>query len=306
MTAKTLTLFCYGQPKLIVKRITFLVTLFCLLLVVSVNKTLAQSEMVCGTLPSSNEVENLNLQGRSVGPIAGWNSFLLPCKKATIRLAFHLIKDGDGTGGFSNTNIYNNILTTLNNQFNQHNIFFVLNNPANPIEIIHSYSLYALSSPGIGNSDGKFSILNENSNTNVIDIYLLANGKFPVHYAADIGATSIVYIGDPNTTLLPENIIVHEMGHCLGLYHTFQGTACNAQSSPNQIEYGGMVENPPGSGNMEYAGNGEIAGDYVWDTWPDPTDGYIGSNVDADCRDISTIPASIFTPCMMNNTYDAI
>lgn len=124
MTAKTLTLFCYGQPKLIVKRITFLVTLFCLLLVVSVNKTLAQSEMVCGTLPSSNEVENLNLQGRSVGPIAGWNSFLLPCKKATIRLAFHLIKDGDGTGGFSNTNIYNNILTTLNNQFN-HTISFL-------------------------------------------------------------------------------------------------------------------------------------------------------------------------------------
>ncbi len=108
-------------------------------------------------------------------------------------------------------------------------------------------------------------------------------------FAADIGATSMVMTGAPGATGISTQNIAHEMGHCLGLYHTFHRTACDIYYKLNFVdnradgensafcEFGGLT-NP--ADPSSYCGNGWWAGDYVEDTWPDPSVGISYSVVD--------------------------
>ncbi|MBX2931484.1 MAG: T9SS type A sorting domain-containing protein [Chitinophagaceae bacterium] len=274
-------------------------------------KVQAQTNVSCGTRPNTQPA-NPPVAARVSGPAANWSVHPL-CKKATIQLAFHLVRNSKGGQGFSQlasdgiTPVQNTILNILNTEFNQHGINFILKPSAPSLDIIDSDNYYNTSSTdiattyGSGGNNGKFDNFSPNANEDAIDIYLLGNGLGSFHFAADIGATAIIYIGSPGQavdTSITDRTIIHEMGHCLGLHHTFWGTACNTTIN------GMFIENrPPGAlcevGGIDstgkYKGNGHEAGDYVWDTWADPLYYQFQSLAsDTNCRIIATFYHDFF------------
>lgn len=131
---------------------------------------------------------------------------------------------------------------------------------------------------GDGDGDGKFDNYHPNSSTDAIDIYLLGNDSWyqtVSGVAATTGATSIIYTGESGSILVGERTICHEMGHCLGMEHTFYQTACGYSSGTAYSEHGGMT-------STGYIGNGDWGGDFVKDTWPDPT--IFEATSDGNCR----------------------
>lgn len=219
-----------------------------------------------------------NAQRPSTGSMYSWANPLQPCKKATLRVFIHNITNNDGTlGNLSPINtISSTIMAELNSRFNPLNIYFEKKGD----EQISSTAIYnnftfIESLGGDFNADGKFDYFNLNAQDDAIDIYILQNtptvpviGQTTVDgIAAEIGSTSLVVFGQTNTPLNLKTL-VHEMGHCLGLYHTFHG-ACGTGEP----------------GNDEDEKNPFFTGDYVDDTPPDPTHDF--NQVDANCNNVS-------------------
>ncbi|MGE0020104.1 MAG: M43 family zinc metalloprotease [Draconibacterium sp.] len=109
--------------------------------------------------------------------------------------------------------------------------------------------------------------------------------------ADDIPSTALIVHGDYyNTTTLP-----HEMGHCLGLYHTHHGTV---------NEGGGDINQCP---ELVDGSNSIVCGDYVQDTPADPNQwsssscAYTGTGTDANGEqyspDASNLMSYAYNPC---------
>ena len=152
-----------------------------------------------------------------------------------IRIYMHVIRRGDGTGGYTNQEV-ENAVNILREDFKDHNIFFVWdacgidNIPNDEIYYNGVFSFMAGPDPFLT------SITSINSHGNGIDIYLLP----PQHparagKASGIPGKAIVIGGswvNPQVPLIPSHVLSHEMGHCLGLYHTFNnsgGTDCGIE-----------------------------------------------------------------------------
>ena len=94
--------------------------------------------------------------------------------------------------------------------------------------------------------------------------FLLENDDWNMGKASGIPGTSVVIGGMYNTTpMVTSNVLVHEVGHLLNLFHTFHGcegggTDCSGNPVPSEC-----LENPNGS-------NGITCGDFVADTPADP------------------------------------
>ncbi len=261
-----------------------------------------QSPFDCGT---KNAIK-LDSTGKSVivskvyGDIRDINNFPVRrfCKNAKIQVVFHVILDDNGNGGFNtSTTIHTDILQILNQNFSSHNITFQLKPQNQNIDYISNNNFFNLvdhcnplappscvALSGDGNDDGKFDNLTINSSMDAIDIYLLGNGNFGsiLGVAANVGATSIVFVGSTSATIadISMHTICHEMGHCLGLQHTFYHTNCDEQSPGIGIalsEGGGMVLGV-------YQSNGYQAGDFVFDTYADPSK-YPPAVISSDCHE---------------------
>ncbi|MEL6987752.1 MAG: M43 family zinc metalloprotease, partial [Bacteroidota bacterium] len=164
----------------------------------------------------------------------------------TIKIYVHLVVEDDGTGGPTETELLEEI-EDLVDYYDQHDICFVLMG----YDYIRD-SDYA-SDPSFSGTDANNLIADYPPQADVIDIYILPDYTFyrgnafaiPNHYL-------LIYAGRFNTCHL-----AHEVGHCLGLYHTHQGnaTADNANCSST--------------------------GDVVCDTPADPQ--LSGSNVNGSC-----------------------
>lgn len=241
-----------------------------LLLISLLFTTIAFSQVkYCGTNYKTDttlyKFRQFNAQRPSTGSAFSWADPNHPCKKATIKIFVHNIKNDNGSLG-NQTNISSlstSILSNLNAAFNVHQIYFELkgSDEINSSLVYNGFTFLDDFRQDV-DGDGKFDNFSPNVNNDAIDIYILQNwptgsigAKTLVNgVAAETGSTALVLFGQSNTPLNFKTLI-HEMGHCLGLYHTFHG-ACGTQEP-------GLDENE---------NNPFYTGDFVDDTPPDPTD----------------------------------
>ncbi len=168
-----------------------------------------------------------------------------------IRIFVHVIRKDNGTGGLS-SEVVNNSLSILKDDYQQHNISF--------IEIGRDFIDSDLFYNGI-NKESYFQLINTGNHDSAIDIYFLSStDKFA--RASNIPGNALALGGYYTET----SVLSHEMGHCLGLYHTHSGRGCN--------DYENCQESIDSS-------NCDECGDLVCDT---PADPCLKGKVDKDCN----------------------
>jgi hypothetical protein len=157
-------------------------------------------------------------------------------------------------------------LNLLNTYFNPYNIFFVGKNGAcdGSLGEVFFYDLANLYEP-----DGLRTSIPAAVHSDGIDIYITGNnvvqeefgvaGQIPSNYCLVKGLRS-------STPMTETEVMVHEIGHCLGLSHTFSG-----------VSSGGCTQTLTGCTPCSCATHppGFCCGDYVDDTEINPNDGAI-------------------------------
>lgn len=185
----------------------------------------------------------------------------------------HIVRSSSGSG-FGN-GIANEILNDLNNYYSGTGIQFNLKGS----EFIDNDQYYVQLT-----TSEAYSLFSENSHTNAIDIYVLGESTTWGYagLAQGIPATAFIVHGNfYNKSSLP-----HEMGHCLGLYHTHHGT---------------VYEGGDGNQCSEYVDgtNSSTCGDYIADTPADPNRwsncAYIGTSTDAHGDEYVPDPSNIMS-----------
>ncbi len=169
--------------------------------------------------------------------------------KLRLRIYVHLIRNKRGLGGLSTAQLAES-LDILQRDFQPFGISFQL---GGDIDFIDDQQLFE-------DPNGTGQIIGSRDHEDGIDIYL-----FPDHLgqsvpgggmALSIPATAFFLAGhtfeDPKLPLRRSSAISHEMGHCLGLFHTHHG-----------LEQGACEE-------LVDRSNCHICGDYVCDTPSDP------------------------------------
>ncbi|MBK6267274.1 hypothetical protein JKA74_19690 [Marivirga sp. S37H4] len=202
----------------------------------------------CGT---PFNLENYNRQ-----KVNSSNSRLLvnPDSKLGVNVKVHFVRKNDGSGAKYNHSILNNLEIGLSNKFKDYNILFDIIGYTNINNTTYfDYDIVV---------DPNVSLFNINNDPNVINIYILnraqvftglINGR-----AKDIPSNAFLITYDALFTTTMQ----HEMGHCLNLYHTFQGTATNTSGCaelvpsvlPNCEECGDLVCDTPADANTGRTG----------------------------------------------------
>ena len=201
-----------------------------------------------------------------------------------LNIFVHIIRSSNGTG--LTTSILQPILSSLNSyyqgviQFNllgsdfiDNDIYYVT------LTIAEAYQLF-----------------NVDNHCNAIDIYILGTSTSfdGAGMAPSIPSKAYIVKGSYyNTSTLP-----HEMGHCLGLYHTHHGTINEGGDDVNQCS------------ELVNGSNSSTCGDYITDTPADPSEWsvnsctYTGTGVDKNGQaynpSTSNLMSYAFKPCRTN------
>lgn len=232
----------------------------------------AQESGYCYTTPSSsNYLETIST---STPPASIQQSAY------TFRIYVHIIRNSDGTGGRSVKDV-KSAVEKLNEDFSPHNIQFDLS----CIEYLDNNIFFNI--PELLPCDesniwilvfGLYPIFLQNTHTDGLDIYLLPNSSnFKGGLANGVPGTALVVGGTTsmdNVDVGLSSALSHEMGHCLGLFHTFHGSLAEPYGCPE------LVNQPISSLYCQpdvVEPNCCDCGDYVCDT---PADPYLGFNVD--------------------------
>ncbi|GIV29996.1 MAG: hypothetical protein KatS3mg028_1062 [Bacteroidia bacterium] len=157
-----------------------------------------------------------------------------------IRISVHIVRKSNGNGGITNNELLNS-LAYLKQAFEPYGICFSLSNVD---EIWNDYVYF--------NSDlGQLKILK--STSNAIDIYIGDSTVWNQGQADNIPGKAFLIGGKLfGNKLANSYVIAHEMGHCLGLFHTFHGLC------------------EPGCPELVNGSNCITCGDFVCDTPADP------------------------------------
>ena len=184
-------------------------------------------------------------------------SFLL----YNIRVYTHIVRSTSGEG-LSN-DIASSIINTLNNYYKGSNISF--QNSGSDYIDNDTYNLMSdkdnttLSK----NMKGLFSI---NSKSNAINIYVISDSRnLTKTNGAAFMLQNSLYVRDYRYAT---STVAHEVGHCLGLYHTHNGTG-----------------DDNGTPELVNGSNSAVAGDYITDTPADPNKWEAGSYAGGDLTD---------------------
>lgn len=168
-------------------------------------------------------------------------------KAYTFDVFVHVIRSSLGVGDYNKETVSQNVINKLNIGFASANIDFNLIGNS----YINSDNYYYFTT---SKADALFS---ENPHDNAIDIYVLSNKNcWPDASGLSKGLFSTACVVKHNSH--NTSTIVHEVGHCLGLYHTHHGTVTEIGSDDEQCR-----EKVDGS-------NSDTCGDYVTDTPADP------------------------------------
>lgn len=197
-----------------------------------------------------------------------------------IRVYFHTVRNGAGFGG-QTLAAAQQAFAILNANFNPHNIFFVWNDCA--LDFIDDNDLFNFND-NCADQDVQ-QLFATNAHADGIDIYLLDDGVFDAGVAENIVGNALIVGGTggwqvpPFGAFVTSHVISHEMGHCLGLWHTHHGTfpEIGTDCAGNPVgDFGECAELVNGS-------NADVCGDYVTDT---PADPHIMFNVNntTDCE----------------------
>lgn len=167
-----------------------------------------------------------------------------------VNVFFHIIRDYDGNDYYSfPLSDLSLCLQRLNNDFNPLDITF----DSLGMDYIDSQIYYR----HIALSDSEYhSLMYCQFHSNAIDIYLLPLNSFPKGLSEGIPGRALAIGGiDPyGVVYATSHVLSHEIGHCLGLFHTFHGA------------------NTGGCNELVNGSNCDICGDYVCDTPADPYD----------------------------------
>ncbi|MDF2857015.1 MAG: hypothetical protein K0Q87_2866 [Neobacillus sp.] len=161
-----------------------------------------------------------------------------------INVFFHIVRPDNGIGGLSQANL-TVALDSLNRFFNRHGIYL----RSSGSDFINNSQLFDVDTETEQNQ-----LFNVNKTSNAIDIYFVNTLGYGTGGVAQ-GITSKAFIVTNNH--FNDHVPAHEMGHCLDLWHTFQGTRPGTS---------GCAENKNGS-------NCTTCGDYVCDTPADDSYG---------------------------------
>lgn len=228
------------------------------------NLEIQQIKLYTTTNTRTNAIDTIMQCGTIAPPAPSWlymrsvNSQTSYDITRNFRVFIHIIRGSNGVG--LNKDSYSSIvLSNLNAFFEETNISFSLMGN----EYIDSDNLNLTS-----DATKAFSY---NAHSNTIDIYIFSSG-INLAYAGIAQNIPSTKYAIKNGYYASSTTVCHELGHCLGLYHTHHGTAIN-----NYAE-GGERELVNGS-------NSTIAGDYISDTPADPCEWnngiYIGTGKDA-------------------------
>lgn len=211
--------------------------LFLLLFVANSSFLFAQT---CGTVDDETNEQDFSYL-RTTNP--NFNS------PKCINVYFHIVRNNDGSSGFNSTNLPQ-VLKYINQEFNKHNIYF------KQVGFDFMNNSYYNNLP---NGVAAFDLMNDNINNNAINIYLVNNFYTAGQSASVIGRRLIV-----KNSLATQYSIIHEIGHCLGLFHTHKG-----------------VSSDPGCVELTNGSNCSTCGDKVCDT---PADPYLLDSVNTNCQ----------------------
>lgn len=197
-----------------------------------------------------------------------------------IRVYIHTVRDGAGVGG-QTLAVAQQAVTILNMDFNPHNIFFVWDGCS--LDFIDNNDFFNFNDNCADQDVDQLFLTN--AHTDGIDIYLLDDGVFDGGVAEDIVGSAFIVGGQggwqvpPFGAFVTSHVVSHEMGHCLGLWHTHHGTF----SETGTDCAGNPVGDAAQCAELVNNSNDDVCGDYVEDT---PADPHIMFNVNntTDCE----------------------
>lgn len=180
-------------------------------------------------------------------------SFLNNNESICFNVFYHIVRQDNGSGGF-NASLLDDVNEKLNHSFNPHSLN--INNLG--FDYIDNTTYYNIDDSDNNNTEFN-ALVQINNIPNAINIYIVNNAVSYAGRSNGILSQALVIESSWANT----QVISHEVGHCLDLYHTFQGTAIGTD--------GGCAEDIDGS-----ISNCTNCGDYVCDTPADANTGNSG------------------------------
>ena len=230
----------------------------------------------CGPMNISEPIWKLNQKSTP-------KSITETLKDYNFRVYFHVIRSSSGYSPWTKEYIASTSINNLNNYYRESGIPFT------------NYGSEYIDSDELNNFND--SIQSETmfyayNHSNAIDVYIVTGGN-NLHYAGcaeNIPGTAYIIKG----SYWLYSTLAHEMGHCLGLFHTHHGTSITEQFANTVPE-------------LVNGSNSTWAGDYIADTDADPciwNNGvYAGTSLNVDANNEQYHPDPLNMMCYSGNDY---
>ena len=240
-----------------------------LLLCMLLNKVTAQTPTFCHTRGGSSIAQGSMPSSFGINPSGPYY----------LKVYFHVVQRSNGSGGQNPAEVQG-IFDLLNADFNPHNIFFVRECDIN---FIKDNGIY---------TNGVLCDFSNYVHNDGIDIFLMADdantqGGEANNIPSDYFFVSGSYWDPPFGSISKSRVTSHEMGHCLGLWHTFHG---EEPAGPFLDCDGGAIFDPSVCLEFVDGSNGTTCGDYVQDTPADPGMGFNVSIPDCEWQSTGADP----------------